>query len=71
VRLQGNVNTDVRGDVITLDCGSSARVPLASQVQIVCALAANMALTDVLVESLGSRKLLVASVPSADEVVII
>jgi hypothetical protein len=24
VRLQRNVNTDVRGDVITLDCGSSA-----------------------------------------------
>jgi hypothetical protein len=24
VRLQGNVNTNVRGDVITLDSGSSA-----------------------------------------------
>lgn len=71
VRLQGNVNTDVRGDVISLDCSSSARVPLASQVEVVCALTANMTLTDVLVECLGGRELLVASIPSADKVVIV
>jgi hypothetical protein len=71
VRLQGNVNTNVRGYVITLDSGSSAWVPLASQVKVVCALATNMALTDVLVESLRSRELLVTSVPSADKVVIV
>jgi hypothetical protein len=71
VRLQGNVNTDVRGDVISLDCSSSARVPLASQVEVVCALATNMALTNVLVEHLGSRELLVTGVPSADEVVVV
>jgi hypothetical protein len=71
VRLERNVNTDVRGDVVSLDCSSSARVPLASQVEVVCALTANMTLTDVLVESLGSRELLVASIPSADKVVIV
>lgn len=34
--------------MVSLDRGSSARVPLASQVEVVCALATNMALTDVL-----------------------
>jgi hypothetical protein len=48
VRLERDVNTDVRGDVITLDSGGAARVPLASEVQVVGALAADMALTDVL-----------------------
>jgi hypothetical protein len=71
VRLQRNVDTDVWGDVVSLDRGSSARVPLTSQVEVVCALATNMALTDVLVESLRSRELLVTSVPSADKVVIV
>ena len=47
VRLQGNVNTDVRGDVITLDGGGAAVAPLAGQVQVVCTLATDMALTDV------------------------
>lgn len=70
VRLERNMDTDVRGDVISLDRGSSARVPLASQVEVVCALATNMALTNMLVESLGSRELLVASIPSADKVIV-
>jgi hypothetical protein len=48
VRLERNMNTDVRGDVVSLDRSSSARVPLASQVEVVCALAANMALTNML-----------------------
>lgn len=47
VRLQGHMDTDVRGNVITLDGGCSARVPLASQVQVVGALATNMSLTNV------------------------
>jgi hypothetical protein len=67
VRLQGHMHTDVRGDVISLDRSSTARVPLASQVEVVCALAANMALTDVLIEQLGSTELLVAGIPAADE----
>lgn len=41
------MNTDVRGNVITLNSGCSARVPLASQVQVVGALSTNMSLTDV------------------------
>jgi len=61
VRLQGNVNTDVRGDVVSLDCSSSARVPLASQVEVVCALTANMALTDVLLREVSFSPFLVHS----------
>jgi hypothetical protein len=61
----------MRGNVVSLDRSSSARVPLASQVEVVCALATNMALTNVLVEHLGSRELLVTGVPSANEVVVV
>lgn len=48
VRFERNVDSDVRGDVVTLDGGSPARVPLASEIQVVGALATNMAFTDVL-----------------------
>ena len=52
VRFQGNMDTDVRGNVITFDCRGSAATPLASQVEIVGALATDMAFTDmVLIES--------------------
>lgn len=47
VWLQGDVNTNVRGDVVALDRCGAARVPLASQVEVVGALSANMSLTDV------------------------
>lgn len=47
VRLQGDVDANVRGDVITLDSGRTAVAPLAGEIQVVCALASNMALTDV------------------------
>lgn len=47
VRLQRNVNTDMRCDVITLYSGSTARVPTTSQVEIVGRLATYMTLTDV------------------------
>jgi len=54
VRLQGHMHTDVGSDVVSLDGGSAARVPLASEVEIVGALATNMALTDVLIKRLGA-----------------
>lgn len=47
VRLQRHVNTNVRGDVVTLHSRCSAVTPLAGQVEVVGALATNMALTDV------------------------
>jgi hypothetical protein len=47
VRLQGNVNANMRGNVITLYSGGTAVTPLASQIQVVCALATNMALANV------------------------
>lgn len=70
VRLQRHMDTDMGSDVVPLDSGSAARVPLACQVQVVGALATNMALTDVLVERLRSSELLVAGIPAADEVVV-
>lgn len=50
VRFQGDMNTDVRGDVITLDSGCSTRVPLTSQVQVVGALPPDMAFTNMLLQ---------------------
>lgn len=48
VWLQWHVNTDVRGNVVTLDGCGAAVTPLARQVQVVGALAANVTLTDVI-----------------------
>jgi hypothetical protein len=45
VWLEGNMNTNVRGDVIALDSGGVALIPSTGEVEIVGALAANMTLT--------------------------
>lgn len=47
VGLQRNVNTNVRGDVVALDRCGAARVPLASQVEVVGALPPDVPLTNV------------------------
>lgn len=56
VRLERNVHADVRGDVIALYCCGPARVPLASQVEVVGALPADMALTDVVLVLLLEKR---------------
>lgn len=45
------MHADVGGDVVALDGGGAAVVPLAGQLQVVGALATNMALTKMLLES--------------------
>jgi len=47
VRLEWNVDTNVRGDVITLHSSGTAVSPLASEVEIVRALATDMPFADV------------------------
>jgi hypothetical protein len=47
VRLQWDVDTNVRGDVITLDGGGPALVPTTGEVEVVCALATNVLLANV------------------------
>ena len=47
VRLQKHVNANVRSDVIALDRGRSARVPLTGQVEVVGALSTDVALANV------------------------
>jgi hypothetical protein len=42
VRLERHVHSDVRGDMIALDRGSSTIAPLTSQVEVVGRLPANM-----------------------------
>lgn len=61
VGLEGHMDANMRGDVIALHCRGSAVAPLASKVEVICALAANMALTHVVlwieVSISGSREL--------------
>ena len=47
VWLEWNVDPDVRSDVIPFDSGGTATAPLTLQIEVVCALASNMAITDV------------------------
>ena len=67
VRLERNMNTNMRSNVVTLDSGSSALVPLARQVEVVRALTANMFLANMLIERLGSVELFQTVVPPANE----
>jgi len=63
VRFNGNVNTDVRGDMVTLDSGSMALAPGAGQVEVIRRFTADMALTNVLVESLWRGAVLITFRP--------
>ena len=47
VGLQGDVDSDVGGDMVTLDGGGSALVPSTGQVKVVGALATDMLLANV------------------------
>ena len=42
MRLQGYVDANVRGDVVAFDDGHAAATPVASEVEVVRALASNM-----------------------------
>lgn len=70
VRLERNMDTNVRRDVVALDGGCAAIVPAAGQVQIVSALATDMALANVVIEGLGRLAALGTFVPLASEVVV-
>jgi hypothetical protein len=54
VGLEGHMDADVRGDVVALDSGGAALVPLAGEVQVVGALAANMLLADVFLAEMST-----------------
>lgn len=70
VRLQRNVDSDVGSDMITLDSGSSARVPSTGEVQVICALSSDMFLADMFKKSLRRRTSLRTFVPLTGEVVV-
>lgn len=50
VRLQRDVDADVRGDVVTLDSRRAAVAPLTGQVQVVGAFATDVTLTNMILE---------------------
>jgi len=47
VWLQWNVDADVRCDVVALDSSGATTTPLTLEVEVVCALTADMTFTDV------------------------
>lgn len=51
VRLERHMHADMGGDMVALDGGGVASAPLASQVQVVGALATDMTLADVVLYS--------------------
>jgi hypothetical protein len=55
VGLQWDVDSNVRCYVVALYCRSTAKVPAASQVKIISAFSANMALTDVLLKKISCK----------------
>jgi hypothetical protein len=48
MRLEGNVDADMRCDVVALDSCDTTWTPVASQVEVVCALATDVAFANVL-----------------------
>lgn len=56
VRLERDVNADVRGDVVALHGGRAARAPLTGEVEVVRALAPDMAFADVVLYSASCQR---------------
>ena len=46
VRFERDVDSDVRGDVVAFDSGGATGPPLAGQVEVICALTADVTLAD-------------------------
>lgn len=57
VRLERDVDSNVRGDVVALDGGGPAGTPLTGEVEVVGALAADMSLADVILKVQGQPRL--------------
>lgn len=55
VRLKRDMDPDVRGDMVALDDGSRTTSPFAGQVEVIGALAADMALTHMFLQRVNSR----------------
>ena len=51
VRLERHMDADMRCDVVALHSGRPASAPLAGEVEVVCALATDMAFADVVLAS--------------------
>lgn len=69
VWLERHMDADVRGNVVALDGGCATRSPLAGQVEVVGALAANMAFANVVIKCFGVLASLTATLPLTGQVV--
>lgn len=69
MRLEWYVDTNMRRDVVALHGGGSACAPLAGKIEVVCALAADMTLANVVIECFSAVASLAAALPLAGQVV--
>jgi hypothetical protein len=69
MRLQWDVDTDVRGDVIAFDGRSIARTPSTGEIEVVGRLSSNMALADMVIEVGGIWQIVGAATPFALEAI--
>lgn len=67
VRLEGGVDTDVRGDVVALGTADVAALPLAGEAEVVGRLATDVVVTEMLVDVLGVVEDLATVIPSAGD----
>jgi len=51
MRFQGNMDTDVRGDVVAFHDGDTAATPRTGEVEVVSTLASDMALADMVLSN--------------------
>jgi len=70
VWFEGNVNSNVGGDMIALHGCGTALIPATGEVQVVCALASNMLLADVLKERFCRSASLTALVPLTRQIIV-
>lgn len=70
VRLEWDVDSDVRSDMVTLYGSSAALIPTTGEVKVICAFATDMLLANVFKESLGGRASLGALIPLTGQVVV-
>jgi hypothetical protein len=56
VRFQGDMDSDVRGDMVAFDGGGTATTPLTRQVEIVGTLAADVSFADMFLREQSARR---------------
>jgi hypothetical protein len=58
--LEGDMDSNMRSNMVALDCSGPTKVPPTGKVQVVCALSTDMALADVILGEMSILQLILA-----------